>query len=73
MVKVSFFVKTMELWFCLSEQNKSKLAQYYEQQFGMKLVPPGREKRGIECEVKIEDLEEIDRIMREVPHPARRR
>ena len=70
---MSFFVTTMELWFSLSEENKSKLARYYEQHFGMKLVPPGREKRAIQCEVKIEDLEEIDRIMRKVPTPMRRR
>jgi len=61
----------MELWFCLSEESKGKLAWLYEELSGMKLVPPGREKRVIE--VRVEDLEEIDRIMRKVPTPMRRR
>jgi len=66
-------IKIMELWFCLSEENKGKLARLYEELSGMKLVPPNREKRAIQCEVKIEDLEQIDKIMRKVPTPMRRR
>lgn len=61
-----------KLWHCLSKENKRKLARYYEQQFGMKLIAPKRGEPAVQCETKIEDLEEIDRIMRKVPHPARR-
>jgi len=63
----------MELWFCLSEESKSKLAWLYEELSGMKLAPPGREAPSIQCETKLESLEEIDKTMRKVPNPPGRR
>lgn len=58
----------MDLWFCLSKENKDKLARFYEENFGMKLVPPRRDRRAIHCEVKIEDTAEISRLMQESPN-----
>jgi hypothetical protein len=57
-----------KLWFMLSKKNQKKLAEFYEQQFGMKLVPPQRGKQTIQCEIKLEGPEEMEKIMREVPN-----
>ena len=52
----------------LSESGKANWAEIYKQLTGKKWVPPERDKRGIQCEAKLESLEEIDKIMRQKPH-----
>jgi len=44
----------MKLWFMLTEENKEKLVKLA----GKKWTPPKRDKRTIQCEVKIEGLPE---------------
>ena len=56
-------------WETLSEIGKEKWAQLYEQ-LGMKWEVPTN--KAIQDETKIEDLAEIDKLMREVPNPTRR-
>ena len=51
----------------LSESGKANWAEIYKKLTGKKWVPPERDKRGIQCETKIEGLEEIDKIMRQKP------
>jgi hypothetical protein len=60
---LAFFIE-MRLWDYLSKKNKRELSEWYLEQFGKKLVPPKKDKP-IHCEVKIEDIAEIDRLMRE--------
>jgi hypothetical protein len=57
----------MELWFCLSEENKEKLAKVYENLTGRKFKPPERDKRVIHCETKLESLGEISKLMEQTP------
>ena len=56
----------MKLWDTLSEENRKKLAQCYEQLTGKKFIPP-------KGEPQIESLEEIDKLMREKPNPTKRK
>ena len=56
----------------LSEQSRSKWAQLYKRIIGREWTAQDKPGRGIECETKIESLEEIDKLMREVPNPTRR-
>jgi len=51
----------------LSEKGKANWAEIYKQLTGKKWVPPAQDKRGIQCETKIEDTAEIDKIMRQKP------
>jgi hypothetical protein len=57
----------MELWFFLSEESKNNLARIYKELTGKDFIPPDKEKRAIRCDTKIEDLKEIDRLMRQKP------
>ena len=56
----------MKLWHCLSKENQGKLAQAYKELTGKEFIPPGKA-------VHIESLEEIDKLMREVPNPTERK
>ena len=58
----------MKLWFMLTEQDKVKLARFYEENFGKKLVLPVRDRHAIHLEAKLEDLEEIAELMKSKPH-----
>ena len=50
----------------LSEKGKANWAELYKQFMGKKWIP-AKDKRGIECETKIEDTAEIARIMEQKP------
>ena len=56
----------------LSEQGREKWAQLWLKHMGKEWCPESKPGRGIECETKLEDLEEIDRLMRQKPNPTRR-
>ena len=51
----------------LSEKSRTSWPLIYKQLTGKKWKPPEKDKRGITCETKIEDLQEIDKIMRQKP------
>ena len=50
-----------------TEKSKENWAVLYKKVKGKKWVPPVKDKRGIQCETKIEDTEEIAKIMRQMP------
>ena len=52
------------LWQILSPENRDKLAKFYEEKYGKPFLPPGRHDRDIELDTKLEDIEEIDKLMR---------
>jgi len=56
------------LWQILSPENRDKLAKFYEEKFGKPFLPPERHNRDIELDTKLEDLQEIDKFMRQKPH-----
>jgi len=56
------------LWQILSPENRNKLADFYEEKFGRAFIPPGRHGKDIELKTKLEDLNEIDKLMRQKPH-----
>jgi len=58
----------MKLWDTLSEGNKKKLAQCYEQLTGKKWTPPKRDSMPIQ----IESLRELDKLMKEKPGQERK-
>ena len=51
----------------LSEPSREKWADLYKQFMGKKWTPPAQDKRGIECETKIEDTAEIGKLMQQKP------
>ena len=55
------------LWQSLSPENRNKLAQFYEEEFGQPFLAPGRHDRDIKLDTKLESLEEIDKLMRQKP------
>jgi hypothetical protein len=54
-------------WQILSVENRNKLADFYEEQFGQPFLPPERHEERVRLQGKLEGLEEIDRLMRERP------
>jgi len=58
----------MKLYFMLTEEDKGKLAQVYQQLTGRKLRPPEREQRAIHLEAKLEEPGEMVKIMEESPN-----
>jgi len=50
-----------------TEKSKENWAVLYKKVKGKKWVPPVKDKRGIQCETKIEDTEEIAKIMKQKP------
>ena len=57
----------MYLWDCITKENQERITKRYKERFGIELVPPTKDKRAVQCEVKLESLEEIDKIMRQKP------
>lgn len=55
------------------ELNPRKWAELYRRFKGKDWKPPKKDKRGIECEVKKEGIEEIKGIMKEKPNPTKRK
>jgi len=53
------------LWQILSNENRQKLAGFYEEKFGKQFLAPARHERAIQCETKLEDISEIDKLMRQ--------
>jgi len=53
---------------CTTENGKRVLAELYEQLTGRKFKLPPKDGRGITCEVKIEDREQIANMMQEKPN-----
>lgn len=56
-----------KLWDCLSIQSKRNLAKYYRKHCAGFFKPPGSQKHDIEVQGKLEDLQEIDKLMRQKP------
>ncbi len=52
---------------CLSEDTREAWPEIYERLTGKKWENPTKDKRGITCETKLEDIEEISKIMKEKP------
>jgi len=59
-----------KLYLILSEEDKEKLAQIYEQLTGRKFKPPARDKQTVHLEAKLEDAEEMEKIMKQAPNYA---
>ena len=55
------------LWQILKPEDKMKLGKLYRKLAGFEFIPPDSPRQTIQCETKIESLEEIDKIMRKVP------
>jgi len=55
------------LWDGLSIQSKRNLARYSKKHLGIFFRPPGSKKQAIKVQGKLEDLEEIDKFMRQKP------
>jgi len=53
---------------CTTEEGKKALAQVYKRLTGREFRPPRRKGRAITCDVKIESLSEIDKLMRQKPN-----
>jgi len=51
----------------LSESSREKWAELYRKFMGKKWTPPAKDKQAIQCETKIENLAEIDKLMKEKP------
>ena len=51
----------------LSESGKVMWAELYKQFMGKKWENPTKGERAIKCEPKLENLEEIDKLMRQKP------
>ena len=51
----------------LSEKSKANWPEIYQRLTGKKWENPTKDERGITCETKLEDIEEIDKIMRKKP------
>lgn len=60
-----FLLNMATFWQILSKENRNKLADFYEENFGRAFVPPGRHDKDIELEGKMESLEEIDKLIRQ--------
>ena len=61
----AFFIKTMKNFVdSLSEQGKANWLRLYKKFKRREWKPAEKDKRGITCETKIEDAEEIGRMMR---------
>ena len=71
-VEISLCVDMAKFTESLSETGRKNWPEIYRRLIGKEWVPPGKEERGITCETKLEDIEEIDRLMRQKPNPTRR-
>jgi len=55
-------------WESLSESSRPKWAELYKQFKGREWEKPLRDERAIQCVGKLEDTEEIKKIMKETPN-----
>ena len=62
------FLFEMKLWDCTTEEGKKALARAYKQLAGREFRPPRRKRRAISCDVKVESLGEIGKLMRQTPN-----
>ncbi|MBA7466135.1 hypothetical protein ES707_01310 [subsurface metagenome] len=60
------------IWQILKPEDKLKWARFYKELDGFEFIPPNSPSQTIQCETKLERLEEIDRLMRQKPNPTRR-
>lgn len=63
--KLAFFI--MKFIDCLSEDTREAWPLIYRRLTGKRWKPPVKDERGITCETKIEDPEEIAKLMKEKP------
>jgi hypothetical protein len=54
-------------WQILSIENRNKLATFYEEKFGQPFLPPERHEERVRLQGKLENLDEIDKLMRQKP------
>jgi len=57
----------------LNEQSRKRWPRIYKAIKKRVWKPPEKDKRGIQCETKIESIEEIDKFMRQKPNPTERK
>ncbi len=57
------------LWYMLSEEARGRLLEFYFRCFDKRLIPPYIKKPVVRVTGEIENLDEIDRIMKEAPGP----
>ena len=62
----------MKFYDLLSEATRQEWPQIYHKLTGKKWKQDKKDERGITTEVQLENLEEIDKIMRQVPNPTKR-
>jgi len=55
----------------LNEQSRKRWPRIYKRFKRKDWIPP--KKDSIQCETKIEDVEEIDKLMRQKPNPTERK
>ena len=60
--------KMVTFWESLSEPSKANWAEIYKKLTSRDWKPPAQDKRAIQCEPKIEDISEIDKLMRQSPN-----
>ena len=60
------------LWHLLSPANRSKLANYQWEQYGVRIAIPNTPTE-VSIQTKIEDIEEIDKFMRQKPNEVKGR
>lgn len=53
------------LWQILKPEQKLELARLYRKLAGFEFIPPDNPRQVIQCELKLESPEEIDKIMRQ--------
>ena len=58
------------VWFLLTEERQELLRRYQWQWFRARLIPPPDSPGKVNTQ--LEDITEIDYIMRQPPHPSRR-
>lgn len=56
------------LWYCLKPEVQEGLARLYKKLSGQDFSPPREDARPFTVAGKMENLEEIDKIMRRAPH-----
>ena len=59
------------LFWCLKTETQAKLMQFYYDKYGEILDIPPQTSKGVWQSVQLENLEEIDRIMRQAPSRSR--
>lgn len=55
------------LWQILKPEQKLEWARFYKELADREFIPPDMPSQPIQCETKLEGLEEIDRLMRQKP------